>query len=334
MVIGITGATGFIGKNLVEYLIHRNYKIVIYKRKTSNIEYFRKWNIEFRNIDYYNKDSLNEKFKDIDCLIYLAGLTKSLKKEEFFKVNYYALKNVVEEVNNSNPSLHFIYLSSQSASGPAKNWKIPKKITDEENPISYYGRSKLKGEKYIEKKLKNYTILRLVSVFGPYDFDGLKFFKMALGRYIFNAGKELPKLNVIYVKEVVKNIESIIGNGNFFSKKFHMGYPEMITTEKFVSTIRSVCGIEKRIYYIKIPIFLVEFFAIILDVFQKMTGKISILNREKIKEIKALYWIADCERFYQYQAIKVEYSFEEMVKDTLKFYIENGYIKKRCKNII
>lgn len=333
MKVGITGASGFIGKNLVDYLLEKGYEIVIYKRENSKTSYFNNKNVKFREIDYFDKNNLNGKFSDIDCLIYLSGLTKSLNTNMYYKVNYEALKNVVDEINLNNPDLHFIYASTQAATGPAKDWNNPKKIDEKESPISNYGKSKLKGEKYLISNIKNFTVFRLVSVFGPYDFDGLKFFKMALSKFVFNAGKQLPKLNLIYVKELVKNLEFVIAKDKFFKKRFHMGYPEIITTEKFVETIRKTCGINKKYYYIKIPIPVVEVFSIFLDFFQKLTGKISILNKEKIMEIKALYWIVDSDEFYKFSGLKVKYPFEQMVKDTLNFYIKNGYIKKVCSNL-
>ena len=79
----ITGATGLIGKSIVQLLIENNHYINILSRKkiedTKQVRYY-KWNLKNQTIDF---DSI----EDVDVIINLAGenifglWTKSKKKK-------------------------------------------------------------------------------------------------------------------------------------------------------------------------------------------------------------------------------------------------------------
>ncbi|MEI8128556.1 MAG: NAD-dependent epimerase/dehydratase family protein, partial [bacterium] len=125
--IFITGASGFVGKNLIEYL----------KPKYSFTKYNRK-----------------EKIDIIESLvIHLAGKAHDLKNisnsEEYYQANTELTKKVFDEFINSDAKI-FITLSSVKAVAD----ELVGELTEEymPKPITHYGKSKLLAEQYITNK--------------------------------------------------------------------------------------------------------------------------------------------------------------------------------------
>ena len=147
--IGITGATGSLGK----YIISGN---SIYKF------------IKFKG-DIRSKIKLSNWFKKnkIDAMIHLAAIVPikdvNSNKKKAYDVNFIGTKNVVNEVIKNN--INWFFFSSTSHVYASSKKKISENFKCK--PISYYGFTKKKSEDYIvkcfSKKKKNYCIGRIFS---------------------------------------------------------------------------------------------------------------------------------------------------------------------------
>ena len=171
----ITGGAGFIGSNLVNYLIKNNQKVIcvdnFFSGKIKNILNKKSKNLKIIKADIrnLNRKKINSK---IDYIIHLAALgsvPRSFKDPiETNSVNVDGSINIIELAKNLKCK-KFIFASSSSVYGNSKNKE--KKETDKKNPISPYGVSKLAFENYAEifsnfYKLKTIGI-RFFNVFGP-----------------------------------------------------------------------------------------------------------------------------------------------------------------------
>ena len=106
----ITGASGFIGQNLIKKSLKLKYLVYGITRKTLNFE--NQSNLKFFLIDNLNsKEKLNEALKGVDCVIHCAGKTNlSTKIESFNLVNVLFTKNLAECAVNAGVK-RFIFLS-------------------------------------------------------------------------------------------------------------------------------------------------------------------------------------------------------------------------------
>ena len=91
----IFGGTGFLGNNLVKFLLKKNLKIIVYKHKNMGVFL----NKHFNNLIYIN--SLNKKILkkyEIQTIFHLATKTFNLseKFEDFYKTNILLTKNIIE----------------------------------------------------------------------------------------------------------------------------------------------------------------------------------------------------------------------------------------------
>ena len=86
-----------------------------------------------------------------------------------------------------------------------------RQITDIQNPLTTYGKSKLLAERYIEEHYHNpFVIIKPTSVYGPRDKDFLIVMKLISKGFEGYIGTEPQKLSFIYVDDLVNAIISTI----------------------------------------------------------------------------------------------------------------------------
>ncbi len=136
-IIAITGATGVLGTFFIKK--YRNYKYDIFKGDITNYVEVRNW-IDNTSANY--------------ILHFAAKVpTQYVKKnyENSLKVNYFGTQNVVKSVLSSKK---FFWLFFSSTSHVYKSSNKPLKETNILKPMSLYGKTKLKAEKYLLKTMK------------------------------------------------------------------------------------------------------------------------------------------------------------------------------------
>jgi dTDP-6-deoxy-L-talose 4-dehydrogenase (NAD+) len=102
MKILITGASGFIGQNLISNLLKKNHKVSIITRKLSNVKKF-KWSSKVeifeKNLNFLNKKDYH-KFSSNDVVIHLAwdGLPNYNDKIHFenYKISLDFIKKIID----------------------------------------------------------------------------------------------------------------------------------------------------------------------------------------------------------------------------------------------
>lgn len=147
----ITGATGFIGVNLVAYL--ENFHFCVDKLSL--------------------RQGFDEKIlKNSSSIVHLAGKAHAIKQvsdpNQYYKINYELTKNLFDAFLKSEAN-KFIFISSVKAT--ADQVKDVLMESDFPNPQTHYGKSKLMAEKYIQNQPlpvgKSFYILRPCMIHGP-----------------------------------------------------------------------------------------------------------------------------------------------------------------------
>ena len=188
----VTGATGFIGSNLVRSLYDNNNKIAIFSQDFYH-SFLKGLKLKRIKGDIRDYDSVLKAVKGCDYVYHLAACSlNSVKdKEKIFSVNVLGTENVMKACLEANVK-KVVHVSSCSTLGFLKNEKIK---LNESNFLDFedhiYGQSKKLGEdivqKYIAKGLKA-TIVVPAYVVGAGEIDPNRFvvFKsIAKGRIKF-----------------------------------------------------------------------------------------------------------------------------------------------------
>ena len=231
----ITGVAGFIGFNIGNFLLNKNYNVsgidnfdnyYSIKIKKERIKFLKKYkNFYFEKIYITDKEKLDFFFKKkkIDYIIHLAaqaGVRYSLiNPQKYISANINGFLNVIEQTKKSKIN-NFMYASSSSVYGDSK--KFPLKENQKLNPKNIYGLSKKLNEQIANVYSRQFNIncigLRFFTIFGEWgrpDMFIFKLFKASLNKKTFflnNFGKH--KRDFTYIKDVTKAVYEIIKKKN------------------------------------------------------------------------------------------------------------------------
>jgi UDP-N-acetylglucosamine 4-epimerase len=175
----ITGGAGFIGSNIVEYLLKNNAGHVRVLDNLSN-GYFENIhgfsehpNFEFINGDIRELETCERAIEGIDFISHQAALgsvPRSISDPITSNdVNVTGFLNLLTAVKNSKNIKRMVYAASSSTYGDSVN--LPKIEGHEGSPLSPYAVTKLVNELYAEVYSKTYNLhtigLRYFNIFGP-----------------------------------------------------------------------------------------------------------------------------------------------------------------------
>ncbi len=322
--IALTGSNGFVGSSLVRNLTKENCAVNCLVREGSNIDLLPE-NSFITYINYNNRTVSSQILSDHDIIIHNAALTKAKKWEDFNKVNIELTDYLVSVCNNSSRIKQMIFISSQAASGSAPSLEEPKKETDKCYPVSAYGRSKmLAEEKIIENCEKPYTIIRPAAVFGPGDSDFLIYFKLIKKHISFRIGYREHFLNMIYVEDLGNIIKQTIMNPDAFNNIFFAAYNEKISYKQLNQYLEK--SLNTFTNPIRIPEVLLTILGFINTSLSSFRNKPLFLNKEKIREMKKLYWLVDNTKIKTVLNFKPEFDLLEAFIKTYTWYKDNNWM--------
>lgn len=206
MVTMVTGANGYIGKNLIQAMSEQNAEFLPVTRK---------------DFDYTDINSVRLFFKNknIKKIIHLASAMDNQNTQSLFEMNILGLYNLLT-VCNENRIAHFTFASSNNVYGIGKN--LPYEETDicEPDTKNLYGISKYVGELIIKDFGRNHKInyanVRIADIYGPQQKHGnlLKALvkKVEEKEYVSLYGKGVRTRDYIYISDVVKGLMFISQN--------------------------------------------------------------------------------------------------------------------------
>ena len=211
--ITITGANGFVAKNLRNFLSKNHIKVIAIARKT-----FQKHHTE---TVVYSKTllekGLQNKLRNCDALVHLIGIGKQSSKYNF-EDNIDLTKNMIKTCKKSGIK-KIIYISGL---GVTKNSR------------SDYFISKYKAEQEIINSGLDYTIFRPSYIIGKKDYISKFILKQIKKGIVIIPGSGKYHLQPIFVEDVAKIILESISEKKFSNKILDLVGPEIIKFEDFV----------------------------------------------------------------------------------------------------
>ena len=179
MKVLITGGCGYIGSYLVKYLADTNNdrieEIVLYDNlslKDYSVLYqhhLEGLRVKFIRADILDRRSLLSALEGVDTVVHLAAKVTQpytdVQLSQFDQVNNWGTASLADAIESSPGVKKVIYLSSITVYGTSEQDFDESRKPE---PITYYGVSKLKGERHIQRiptSVKSY-ILRSANVYG------------------------------------------------------------------------------------------------------------------------------------------------------------------------
>jgi nucleoside-diphosphate-sugar epimerase len=190
----VTGATGRIGRHLVNALISKGEKVrVLIRDRMTEFE-----NVETFYGDLIDKEAVKKAVEGIDTIFHLAAVVDySASDDQMYQVNVEGTKNILEVFKGNK----LIYLSSTAVLG--KKLKSPADESTPYSPSNFYGKTKMEAEKFV--KANNGIVVRSPDVLMPRFTEGydMIFSKLMEGRMpIIGDGKNF--IDYIYITDLIQ----------------------------------------------------------------------------------------------------------------------------------
>lgn len=256
MNILITGATGFIGRHLTAAL-SKTYPTRCLVRKTSDISCLRDLNVDITIGDLLVKDSLSPALDKIDLVYHLAGEVYSRRKDDYYKGNVLATRNLLEACNEKGTK-RIIFLGSTGVYKPVSTKTL---LTEESEcePITYYGKTKLDAEELIKKCDIRWVVIRAPVIYGPHQPPVLnRFFLNAINKgkiYLFGNGDNLRTL--CYIDNLIEGLVLLANKIDVDGKTYILSDESPYTIDEIIKTTSKV--IHQNVKIIRLPDFLGDF---------------------------------------------------------------------------
>lgn len=329
----ITGATGFFGRHLVEHAAEHGIKVIASARSSSNIGWLQKTGIPvvFLSLSDPEKllgelNNIVEAHGTIDVVIHNAGITQSLKASEYYEVNYELTKNLIVALTSlSCTPPKFIFTSSIAALGPGDPVLFkPINENHSPNPVTHYGKSKLKAEQYVmtQKKLP-WIIVRPTIIYGPREknfFNMVNSVNHGLEMYV---GSKKQKLSFIFVKDLA-DIFVKLSVGSVSQKVYNVCDGEAYSAVSVNQIIRS--ALNKKTICIVLPVRLVRVIAFYNEIIGRLKSVPPILNRDKVNEMEQLNWLCDNSKIQKELGYSHTVKLKEGMIVTINWYKKNGWL--------
>ncbi|MCX8118559.1 MAG: NAD-dependent epimerase/dehydratase family protein [Desulfobacterota bacterium] len=322
----VTGGTGFIGSHLVEALLKRGDEVRCLVRNRHDLKWLKGLPVEIAEGDCTDPYSLKEAVKGVDLIFHSAGVTKALKEETYFEINARGTENLLHACLEANPSLkRFVYLSSQAAAGPCQIEGL-KKESDDCNPVSPYGRSKLAGEEACLEHTDQLpiVILRPTAVYGPRDRDVYAFFKiLSLGfKPVFK--NHDGSLSLCFVDDLVQATLRAAESKGCDGEIFFISDGEAYRMDRIGDLFEEAIGIRAR--PLPVPRWLLRTAASVSEYVSSVSRRPPLINRGKVEEMVQKNWLCDITKARTLLGFEPRFPLAEGVKITYEWYLKNGWL--------
>lgn len=248
----ITGATSFIGSNLVEELLSRGNEVIAVCRKDSGKEknFPENEKLSIVYCDLQHMSTVYELISEADVFVHLAWGGTTQKEREIADIHEHNVKYALDAMKSAARIGCKVFLDS----GSQAEYGFVNELTTEETlcaPETEYGKAKLKvwqdGRKLSQELGIKYIHIRIFSAYGEKDRPNTLLHALVLN-LIHNRDMDLSSCqqswNYVYVKDAVYMISDLCENAfcaeNFTPQIYHIASNDTRPLKEFVEEVKSL----------------------------------------------------------------------------------------------
>jgi len=327
----LTGSTGFVGRNLLLKLLGdpRWKRIVLPVRDPEKL-----------SSQLAGEGIADERFVPCrvtgdfwelppgtapDLVIHAAGLLFARRREEYFETNVEGALRLTAQLPRT---ARVIVLSSQAAGGPTPSGSSCRTMENEDQPVSFYGASKLTMERELRNRLgRRLLILRPPMVLGPRDAATLPLFKMAAGAVRVKPGFTPKHYSWIDVDDLCDAIlaTALVAPDDWEKNgPFYLGSGTTITDAELIAAAARVLAAKGMT--LAVPQALIEITSLIVDAVPAWRASLPSLGRDRVREILPDRWVCDVNPFAEQFDWKPQGVLEETLRSTADWLKKEGKI--------
>lgn len=334
MKVLLTGATGFVGPQTARALADSGHQVRCLVRETSDRSALEALGVELEYAigDVCNQAALHDAMEGVDAVVHLAGATKCLRREDYYRVNAYGSRLVAEAaVARGVP--RFVHCSTLAVAGPMPEGR-PVTEDDPPRPVSEYGRSKLAGEEAVRRhgNRLEVTIVRPPIVYGPRDRDFFEVFKMAARGLGVRPGLFTPKrYSIIHVEDLGKAIALALDRGKSVQGMegsqgvYYVSDGEVHLWDELIQRAAVALG-RGSAFVLPVPETLAWSLGLWSELAARITGKPRIFSVDKVRESMGPGFACTIDRARNELGFSPEWPADRGLEHTARWYLENKWL--------
>ncbi|NQZ19004.1 MAG: NAD-dependent epimerase/dehydratase family protein, partial [Bdellovibrionales bacterium] len=265
MHILITGANGYIGKNLSEYLRKQGHKVSAMTRKPIKAPH----NFEKTLIHELTSEEPLPSLEGFDAIVHLAGwVHKDDSFEKHQSINRDGTIRIAQKAAQDGVR-RFIFMSTVAVNGHQST--VPFNSQSTPQPVTYYGRSKWEAEQGIKEFDLDWVMLRPPMVYGHGAPGNFQIVEKLVQRNLpvpFAAVEE--KRNFIYIENLCAFIDLCLTSDKAIKETFLVCDGPSMSVGDFFNLAYEVAGKKTKNFYLPLPL---------LKLLSRGVGKESLLNK-------------------------------------------------------
>jgi nucleoside-diphosphate-sugar epimerase len=320
----VTGATGFIGRHLVDHLSEHGWRVRALVRPGRDVRELLERGVELVQGDLTDSTAIAAGVDGADTVYHLAAVTAATTEVEYERANIDGARRVVEAVRAAAPApRRVVYLSSYAAAGPAA-FDVPRPRDAPPAPLTAYGRTKLAGEAVIreaEGEGVQVLVVRAPAVYGPGDRALLPYFRLVRWNLAPVPGGGERRLHLLFAPDLAGALRR---GADSESGTFAVADPVVHRWSEVVDEIATALG--RRPLRIRIPAPLVRSAAVATESAARLAGRAVAFNREKAEEMLASAWVCELSGSEELLPFDRATPLAEGLKRTVRWYIRQGWL--------
>ncbi len=223
MKVLVTGANGFIGKELVKHLISSmQYDVLCLVRSNDAAYMLKSKGLECIVKDITDREGLIDSLKrvDVEAVFHLASLNPLVKgKNKHYRVNIEGMRNLIDALSNTNVKT-IVYAQGLGVYGDVKGSLIDEHSSY--NPSNWFTRMRSAAEHILVDACKRYGFSINIAVLGDVYGNGGWFKDVVIGR-LNNGTFRIPGSGnyyrcFIHVYDAARALEAILSKAKSYDK--------------------------------------------------------------------------------------------------------------------
>lgn len=244
----ITGGAGFLGINLIRYLLQRGHEIISLDK--AEFDYPEKDRVRIVTADIRNPGKVADAMEEANMVVHCAAALPLYKKEDIFSTDVDGTRNILEAAHKKGVE-RFIHVSSTAVYGIPDHHPIFE--DDELDGVGFYGEAKIQAEQTcLEYRRKGMCIpiLRPKSFIGP---ERLGVFALLYdwakdGRNFPMIGNGKNRYQLLDVEDLCESICLVATlDKEIVNDTFNIGAKEFTTMKEDFQAVLNAAGSGKKI---------------------------------------------------------------------------------------